>query len=81
VQAGVQSMQYRRTACSRSDAAWGWGFMRHARRQHRRRRRTTDDRALDAPGWSFWPLPPRAAARFASFSCTSFSTSDSSSDS
>jgi hypothetical protein len=80
VQAGVQSMQYRRTACSRRDAVWGCGPCDvHA--GSLTNSSTTDDRALDAPGWSFCPLPPRAAARFASFSCTSFSTSDSSSDS
>jgi hypothetical protein len=81
MQARVQSMQYRRTDCSRRDAVWGCEATQCARRQRCGRQRTTDDRALDAPGWSFCPLPPRAAARFASFSCTSFSTSDSSSDS
>ena len=60
---------------------WSCEALQCARRQSHGRRRTTDDRALDAPGWSFCPLPPRAAARFASFSCTSFSTSLSSSDS
>lgn len=77
----VQSMQYRRTDCSMRGAAWSCEAMQRARRQPHEQQRTTDDRALDAPGWSFCPLPPRAAARFASFSCTSFSTSDSSSDS
>lgn len=43
--------------------------------------RTSDSRVSAARAWSFLPAPPRAAARFASFSCTSFSTSSSSSES